>query len=320
MATASSASSIKYGTPIARDRSQLNDAAKLSALYGGINYDQDAIENIYKKSTQDEYAAKRNEYDRSMGQFYNRQATAQNAQIDTQRKLRDSAIMSGSSRAMQGMEEFRALQAQQQATSLDNTTLVQQQRALADQEAAAMSKAVKDAMTYADLQKSGLMANAANLYASDTQYDVGLLGANSMIEAANTAASGQGYVADRAYEGNDLVSQRGLEGTKYSSDKSAAASGYAADKAYAGQVAYANGMVGAANASAAGQIEAATIEGMAGIKQQQIIAVTSVVDRYMQDPSKVPLQDMLNVTNSNIYAPAETAKAWEKEKNALYYK
>lgn len=271
------------------DRSKLKSAAEISSLYGGINYDQAAIEGVYQKATDAEFAAKQKDYTNSANQYYNRLALSQNAQIDAGRKLRAGAVMSGASRAMTGVEEFRLQQAAQQATSLDNTTLVQQQRALSDLQAAAKTKATKDAMTYADLQKSGLMSTGANMYATDTQFDVGLLGARSMVDAANISAEGQGYVADNALKGTIYNSDKNLEGvkyntdgtlagTRYASDKSAAASGYSADKAYAGQVAYANGMVGAANAGAAGQVSSAQLYKEGQIESTRLAGLASVIN------------------------------------------
>jgi len=314
----SSSSTIQMGAPVKGDRSKVKTAAELSKLYGGINYDQSAIEKVYQKATDSEYAAKNREYARTQGQFYNRLGTAQDAQVDASRRLRANAVMSGASRAMTGVEEFKMIQAAQQASTLDNTTLVQQQRALADQYAAAKTKSTRDAMTYADMQKAGLMSTGANMFASDTQYDVGLLGANSMISAANTAASAQGYVADQALAGTDMTSSRNLEGnkyvadkgfesTKYSSDSSSAASGKAAELGYQGQLAYANGMVGAANASAAGQITSAQIQGDAQIMSTYMSGISTVM---INSPAGSDINGLLNGYNQWTSDPEGASQAY----------
>lgn len=289
MATSTSASTeIKYGHDVVANDRSARSAADLSALYGGINFDQAAIEGVYKKATAADYAARKQDYQNTAGQYYNRMATSQNTYLDAQRKANASAVMSGASRGMQNAAQLSTILGLSQQSSLDNTKLAQDARLLSDQENAAYAKNASDALTYSNLVKNQLGTLSANEYATDAQKYAAELGAGSAIATANTAASAQGYTADQALQGTQYNADKNLAGTQYTadknyagttyaSDKSASASGYAADKGYAGQVAYANGMQGAAAAQAAGQVSAAGIARDAAIGVQELYNLGNIV-------------------------------------------
>lgn len=261
MATASVQSTIKYGTPVeAKDR-QLLDAQQIARQYGNINYDQDAISNIFKDSVTQEYAAKKADYARTANQYYNRLGQSQNAYLDAMRKERAGAVMTGAAAGMQSSNALSALLGMSQQSSADNTALTQQARALADQEAAAQAKARQDAMQYADQNKLAMGQLGANLYGVDAQKYIGELGANAQVGAANVAASAQGYAADQGLAGTQYAAQKNLEGTQYaanknlegvdlSSQRQLEGTKYGADQSLEGQRVYAGGMVQSANVNA----------------------------------------------------------------------
>ena len=310
-ASSSYATTIKYGTPVKATDRGLMSTQDLAAKYGNVDYDRDAIEGVFQGAVDAEYAAKNKEYTRSANQYYNRLATSQNAYLDAMRKQAGlQAVQSGASQGMQAANQLSGMLGMSQQTSLDATTLAQQQRALADQQAAAQSAATKEALTYANQQKLALGTLGANIYATDAQKYVGELGANSQIEVANTGASAQGYVADKGLEGTrynadmnfkgvDLTSSRNLAGTRYASDKNlagaqasaaaqraaaasaAAATKYAADSNYASNK-YASDAAGYQQwVSTAGTATVAALQ-----EGQPIATVLSNLYNYAEHPQE----------------------------------
>lgn len=314
-ATATASASINYGTTMeAKDRAA-KSAADLAALYGGINYDQNAIEKIYKDATAADYAARKQDYNNTANQYYNRMALSQNSYLDAQRKANASAVMSGATRGMQNAAQLSTVLGLSQQSSLDNTKLAQDARLLSDQENAAYAKNTSDALTYANTVKQSLGTLSANEYATDAQKYAAELGYNAAVSAANTAASAQGYTADQALQGTTYNADKNFAGTTYTADKnyagttyaadsSAGASKYSADQGYKGQVAYANGLQGAAAASAAGQVSAAKLAADATIAQQNLYNLGSIVTNA---PANSDVEYLLSTYN-NWASDASTAQ------------
>ena len=315
-ASSSYATTIKYGTPVKATDRGLMSTQDLAVKYGNVDYDRDAIEGVFQGAVDAEYAAKNKEYTRSANQYYNRLATSQNAYLDAMRKQAGlQAVQSGASQGMQAANQLSGMLGMSQQTSLDATTLAQQQRALADQQAAAQSAATKEALTYANQQKLALGTLGANIYATDAQKYAAELGYNAAVSAANTAASAQGYTADQALQGTTYNADKNFAGTTYTADKnyagttyaadsSAGASKYSADQGYKGQVAYANGLQGAAAASAAGQVSAAKLAADATIAQQNLYNLGSIVTNA---PANSDVEYLLSTYN-NWASDASTAQ------------
>jgi hypothetical protein len=311
--TAAVTQSIKYGTPVKAVDRQFQGADALSKQYGNIDYDRDAIESVFQKGVDAEYAAKKAEYARSANQYYNRLGSSQNAYLDAMRKSRAGAVETGASSGIQSSNALSAMLGMSQQTSLDNTTLAQGQRALADQEGAARAKAVNDAMQYANQQKLALGTLDTNQGAVNAQKYVGELGANAQVATANTAASAQGYTADQQkaasdyssnmnYKGVDLSSGRQLEGTRYSSDK-----GLEGQKVYAGgMVQSANVNANAARYAANQNLNASRYESDNATNRTTQTNVTSIVNTAIAN--KQFSQDPLSFLNTLYGTGKEPAK------------
>ena len=305
---AASASSSVVTTPLrftdpvkATDRALIS-GANLAKQYGNINYDQGAIENVFQNAVDAEYAAKQAGYDRSAGQYYNRLGTSQNAYLDAMRKANAGAVQSGAALGMQSANALSGMLGMSQQTSADATKLVQDQRALVDQQAAAKAAAVQQAMQYADQQKAALMGAGVNLYSADTQKYIGELGANAQLGAANTAASAQGYTADQNLQGTRYNADQNLAGVRYGADqnlkgvdltssRNLSGTRYAADQGLAGQKVYAGGMVQSAGVNAnatryaANQnVEAAKVTGAAQIESTMQQGRANVLQTAMNNP------------------------------------
>ena len=276
MAAVSTSTTIQYGKPVdAKDRS-VHSAANMSTLYGGVDYDRQAIQDVFRDATDKEYAAKQATYNRTQNQYYNRLATSQNSYIDAMRKSNAQAVMSGAGRGVQAANQLSTLLGLSQQTSGDNTMLTQEGRQLGYDHAAAQAANVRDALQYANEQKLALGSLSQQHYATDAQKYAAELGANAAVATANTAASAEGYAADQGLAGTQYASDRNLEGTRYSADKNYAGTVYNADKNYAGSVYAADANKAAAAMQAAAQRDAATAGYQATLAQQHMNNVASI--------------------------------------------
>ena len=211
---------IKYGNTVkAKDR-ELMGAPSLAEKYGNIDYDRAAIERVFQDATDAEFAAKRKEYDRTAGKYYNNLASSQTAYLDAMRKANAQAVQSGANAGMQNANALSAILGMSQQSSADATQLAQDRRALEDQYAESRAKNIQEALEYANQQKLALGQLGANIYGVDAQKYVGELGYNAQIGAANTAASAEARAADQALRGTLYNADANLAGQKYASDSS----------------------------------------------------------------------------------------------------
>ena len=224
-------------------RTGLLPAANLASLYGNITFNEDEIRSKFDKATKAEYALKRKEYEQTEDQFYNRLLGTQGTALDTIRRANASAINSGAVRGMQAANELSALLGLQQESVDDSTKLAQARHNLADAEAAAYAKNAIEAMNIANQMKLALGTLGSNLYASDTQFDVGTMQYLAQLDAAAKQLEGMGlsadatkYSADRNLEGNKYTADQNLIGNKYNADQNLAGTRYTADKNYAGNI------------------------------------------------------------------------------------
>lgn len=223
---------IQYGKYVDPTDRELMDINKLSSQYGNINYDQGAIENIYRQATDAKYAAQRADYQRTANQYYSKLGTAQNALLDTLRKNNAQAVASGASRGMSAATQLSSILGMSQQTAGDALLLAQEERALTDKQAAEQAQNTRDALEYANQQKLAMGTLGANLYATDANKYIGELGQRATVEAANVGASATGYAADRGLQGTVYNADRNLEGTKYNADQNLVGVRYNADRNY----------------------------------------------------------------------------------------
>jgi len=215
----------------------------LAKLYGNITYDEDVIRSKFDAATRAEYARKRKEYEQTEDQFYNRLFGTQSTALDTIRRANASAISSGAAKGMQAANELSAILGLQQEAVDDSTKLAQERNLLMDKEAEAYTKNVVDALAKANEIKQALGTLGSNIYAADTQFDVGTMQYLAQLDAAakqlagiELTANATKYSADRALEGNKYMADQNLIGNKYMADQNLAGTRYTADKNYAGNI------------------------------------------------------------------------------------
>lgn len=255
-------------------RTPLKSAEELAKLYGNITFDENAIRQKFDAATSAEYARKRKEYEQTEDQFYNRLFGTQSTALDTIRRANASAISSGAAKGMQAANELSAILGLQQESVDDSTKLAQERNLLMDKEAEAYTKNVVDALAKANEIKLALGTLGSNIYAADTQFDVGTMQYLAQLDAAAKQLEGIGltanatkYSADRNLEGTKYTADQNLIGNKYNADQNLAGTRYTADKNYAGNVYAANqnlaGTKYAADANREGTIKAAELNNAA---------------------------------------------------------
>lgn len=227
-------------------RSSLRGAEDLASMFGGITYDEAAIRAKFDAATKAEYDLKRKEYDATANKFYEQMYGTQATALDTIRKNNAAAVATGASRGIQAANELSAILGLQETNTQTASELAQQRNLLADQEGAAFAKNIVDAMTTSNAVKQALGNLAANLYASDTQFDVGEMQYYAALNQAAQALQGTIYNADRNLDASKYAADQNLAGVQYNADKNVEAAGVTA-----------KGNVDAANAAGSWNLKAA---------------------------------------------------------------
>lgn len=227
-------------------RASLRSAEDLASLYGGITYDEAAIRAKFDAATKAEYDLKRREYEATANKFYEQMYGTQATALDTIRRNNAAAVATGASRGIQAANELSAILGLQETNTQTASELAQQRNLLADQEGAALAKNIVDAMTTSNAVKQALGNLAANLYASDTQFDVGAMQYYAALNQAAQALQGTTYTADRNLDASKYAADQNLAGVQYNADKNVEAAGVTA-----------KGNVDAANAAGSWNLKAA---------------------------------------------------------------
>lgn len=227
-------------------RASLRSIEDLASLYGGITYDEAAIRAKFDAATKAEYDLKRKEYEATANKFYEQMYGTQATALDTIRRNNAAAVATGASRGIQAANELSAILGLQETNTRTASELAQQRNLLADQEAAAFAKNIVDAMTTSNAVKQALANLAANLYASDTQFDVGAMQYYAALNQAAQALQGTIYNADRNLDASKYAADQNLAGVQYNADKNVEAAGVTA-----------KGNVDAANAAGSWNLKAA---------------------------------------------------------------
>ena len=152
----------------------LRSARELADLYD-INYDMNAIRNLYDDATNAKYELLSKEREQAENDFYTNNANANATLLDTLKKATSSAIATGASRGLAGAEQLGLMMEQQQAITDEATNLAQERANMADEIAAEKAENIIKALEYSDSIKQALAGVSSNVYSADTQYDVGLL-------------------------------------------------------------------------------------------------------------------------------------------------
>ena len=213
--------------PAKTERSSLMTGDQLAKQYGNITYDEDAIRSKFDNATKAEYALKNKEYANTENQFSNQMYNAQTNNVDALRRANASAISTGASKGMQAAQELKAMLGMQDASTEGATELARARTQLVDKEAAAYSANVVDALTQANATKAQLGTLGANLYAADTQFDVGAMQQAAQMDANAKSLQGVGrtaeateYMANQNRAGQVKAAQLGKEGVIYNADQS----------------------------------------------------------------------------------------------------
>lgn len=196
----------------------------------GLTYDADEIQGKFDAATKAQYDVLRKEYKNTENDYYDQLFGTQATAMDAIRKNNAAAVATGASRGMQAANELSAtLGIAQESTGL-STDLAQSRNLLMDKEQAAYAKNATDALTSANSARQGIANLDANMYAADTQFNVGqmdyyarldqaskgLMGVQAQNEANKMIAElemrANMYSTDMNYAGQDLVSARNLQG------------------------------------------------------------------------------------------------------------
>lgn len=227
-------------------RPSLRSIDDLASLYGGITYDEAAIRAKFDAATKAEYDLRRREYEATANRFYEQMYGTQATALDTIRRNNAAAVATGASRGIQAANELSAILGLQETNTQTASELARQRNLLADQEGAAFAKNIVDAMTTSNAVKQALANLAANLYAADTQFDVGAMQYYAALNQAAQALQGTIYTADRNLDASRYAADQNLAGVQYNADKNVEAAGITA-----------KGNVDAANAAGSWNLKAA---------------------------------------------------------------
>jgi hypothetical protein len=211
----------------------LRSGADLANTYG-ITYDENAIRSKFDDATKSQYAALNQQYDTTANKFYNQMYATQNTAMDTIRKQNAAAVANGASRGVQAANQLSAVLGLEQTNNQTATQLAADRNLLANQEQAAYAQNAVNAFTTSNQTKQALGNLGANLYASDTQFDVGQMNYYAALNQAAQALQGTQYTADKNLQGVQYGADKNLAGVQYASDQNLAGTKYASDQNLAG--------------------------------------------------------------------------------------
>lgn len=205
-------------------RTPMRDAAELAKEYG-ITYDLATIEGKFNDATKAQYDMLRKEFGATENKFYNDMYNNQQTALDTIRKSNAAAVATGASKGMQAANELSSVLNLQQQGTEGATQLAVDKNLLNDKEGAAIKQNALDAMSMANQAGMGLGNLNANLYATDTQFDVGQMDYYARLDAAMKQLMGMQEQASATRYNAD----KNAEATKYAANVNASATKYAAN-------------------------------------------------------------------------------------------
>lgn len=199
-------------------RSQMRDPAELAKQYG-ITYDAGAIQSKFDEATKAQYDVARKEYQATENKYYSDMYNSQQTALDTIRRSNAEAVSTGASKGMQAANELSSMLGLQQESVAGATQLAVDKNLLTDKEQAAYAKNAVDALNQANQMGLGLGNLNANIFASDTQFDVGQMDYYARLDAAakqlqgmQAQADASRYAADMNYKGQMAAGAGGGKG------------------------------------------------------------------------------------------------------------
>lgn len=182
----------------------------------GLTYDANVLESKFNNATKAEYEALKGEYANTENAYYRNMYNTQNSSIDAIRKANASAVATGASRGMQAANELSSILGLQQTSQEGATELANARNDLYTKEQAAYKQNVLDAIKQANETGLALGNLNANLYASDTQFDVGQMDYYAQLEQAMKSL----MAAQEQAEANRYGADQNLAGVRYQADAS----------------------------------------------------------------------------------------------------
>lgn len=200
-------------------RSELRDPKKLAESLG-LTYDASVLEGKFNDATKAQYDALKQEYGNTENSYYRNMYNTQNSSLDAIRKSNASAVATGASRGMQAANELSSVLGMQQTSTEGATELANARNKLYADEQAAYTKNVVDAIKQSNETGLALGNLNANLYASDTQFDIGQMDYYAQLEQSMKSL----MAAQEQAAANRYGADQNLAGVKYNADKNYAAS------------------------------------------------------------------------------------------------
>lgn len=254
-----------------------------------LDYDRNAIENIFNQGTDAQYALMQKEARVAENNYANQQFQAQQDTLNTLRAQRNEQIASGMARGLNAAADQATALGIQQESMNGALELAQNRQMQADQIAAEYANNVVKALQESNAVKQAMAQVAAQLYEADMLGYTGELGYLGQMDA-NAVNK---YASELGLEGTQYTANKALEGTKYNADMNYKGTVYNADRNYAAQVA-------AANAQAAATRYAADVSARA---QQQAAAkgvdINKLVADYGTNPAALKSELMANGVNAS---------------------
>jgi hypothetical protein len=186
-----------------KPKARMLGANELAGLYG-IDFDENSILNKFNTATKAEYDQLKKEFATTENKFYNNVAASGATALDTIRKNNAAAVATGASRGMQAANELSSLLGLEQESVLGATDLANQRNQLMDKEAAAYAQNAVNAMDSSNKLKQGLATIGSNLYAADTQFDVGQMDYFARLDAAAKQLAGMNAQANATVSAADI--------------------------------------------------------------------------------------------------------------------
>ena len=153
-------------------------------LYG-IEYDAGAIEGIYNRATDAQYALKQKEYQAAENQYYRNMYASQNSAIDALRAQRADQIATGMSAGLAAAAESATAMGLQDTNAAGALELANKRQTMADEIAAAYAENIVKAFEASQSAKQAIAGIDLDRYAADTEWDAALAGTLGYLEEAN---------------------------------------------------------------------------------------------------------------------------------------
>ena len=199
---------------VATDSPTMRSAAELAAQYG-ITYDRQAIENILTNAAQTEYATKELGQKQAERTYNQGLAGTQNTLLDTLRQQQTQAVMSGANKGMQAANALSAILGVSQESVQGATELAQARALMANEYAANLAGAKKDALTQANAAATDLLAKAATIYGYDTTKYGEQMQYNANVNTSNANYGAQKYASNASMVNQNTANRTAITNSFY---------------------------------------------------------------------------------------------------------